>query len=62
MPCAREDAIEPCPRVACPCPGCDGTLRADGRNVQDTLTFLQCDACGCTYVAEDTPPAAGAQS
>lgn len=62
MPCTREDVIANCETVPCPCPGpCDGTLRSDGRNVQDDLTFLQCDRCGCTYVAEDkSPPSPGA--
>ncbi len=39
--------------VWCPCVRCTGILRSDGRNGDGTLTFLQCDACGCTYVAED---------
>lgn len=42
-------------RVACPC-ACGGTLRSDGRNKGETLTFLQCDGCACTYVADDMVP------
>lgn len=29
---------------------------ADGRNVAETLTFLECDTCHCTYTARDFPP------
>lgn len=41
--------------VRCPCVGdCTGVLRSDGRNVDNTLTFVECDVCHCTYVAEDS--------
>lgn len=41
--------------VRCPC-GCkDGVMKADGRNMTDTSTFLVCSACGCCYYADDTP-------
>lgn len=55
MPCSRESCVfEDRVFVRCPCPGpCEGTLMSDGRSVQDNLTFLQCDKCGCAYVAED---------
>lgn len=38
--------------VPCPCE-CGGTLRSDGRNKQETLTFLLCPTCGCTHHADD---------
>lgn len=61
MPCDRESCVfENCLPIKCPCPGgCEGTLKSDGRNVQDDLTFLQCDTCGCAYVAEDFPKKEG---
>lgn len=39
--------------IKCQCDGCGGTLRADGRNKMDTLTFLICSECACCYRAED---------
>ena len=48
------DLLANCPTVPCPClGGCPGTLMADGRNVSDDLTFLECDVCGCVHVARD---------
>lgn len=55
--CRDEDIglMGPFP-VRCPC-GCEkGLLRSDGRNTQGTLTFLMCDACSCTYEADDLKP------
>lgn len=47
--------FDPCPAVKCPCPGdCPGTLKSDGQNIDHTLTFLQCDKCVCSYVAESS--------
>lgn len=56
MPCEGDENIfAPPPAIRCQCrPGCDGILRADGRNIMNTLTFLVCDVCGCAYHAEDT--------
>ncbi len=57
--CRKEDIgiMGPFP-VSCPC-GCEkGVLRSDGRNKQGTLTFLMCDACSCTYEANDFKPKA----
>jgi hypothetical protein len=54
MPCEPDGGMNNCTSVRCPCPpDCEGTLRADRRNRQDTLTFLICDVCACAYVAED---------
>lgn len=40
-------------KVKCPC-GCkDGVLQTDGKNTQDTLTFLICSSCQCCYIAEN---------
>lgn len=30
-------------------------MLSSGRNKMETLTFLQCDTCKCTYVADDDP-------
>lgn len=41
--------------VKCPCPGsCSGYLVSDGRNSNNTLTFLICSVCKCTYQAPDS--------
>lgn len=53
MPC-KFDSWDVCRPVPCPCEGgCKGVLKSEGRNIADTLTFLQCDTCGCTHVAYD---------
>jgi len=56
MACKAFDAggLEACIWIPCPCKGgCTGYLKTDGRNVQNTLTFLECTVCHCTYVAGD---------
>lgn len=64
MPCSADpNVMENCTAVPCPCEGgCTGHLRADGRNVLDSLTFLECDVCHCGYVAEDFPKATKKES
>lgn len=52
--CAEAEAvifINPS-SVRCPCQ-CGGFLESDGRNKQDTLSFLICSRCRCCYVARD---------
>lgn len=41
--------------IECECGGCTGTLEVDGHNMDNTLAFLLCTVCGCTYTTAKTP-------
>lgn len=52
--CAENHGLTNCPKISpvCECAGCGGKLGYDSYNIDNTLAFLTCDECGCTYVVE----------
>lgn len=51
--CCDSNPFDPPATPICACTGCFGVLRSNGRNIKNTLTFLNCDVCKCTYAAQD---------
>ena len=51
----EEQGIVPCPQLPCPCSRCNGPLAFTGPNVTRDLVFMECENCGCAFVAPVAP-------